>query len=53
MGRQVIAGQGVNTKIIVVSDIREELTEASIRHFMLKPFTSKGLLDAVRDALDF
>ena len=45
----------IDTKIVVVSGfvdaVKDELLEAGIRHFVSKPFTAEGLLDAIRDAL--
>ena len=58
-GAQVAASfheKGIDTKIVVVSglvdSVKDELLEAGIRHFVSKPFTAEGLLDAVRDTLD-
>ena len=58
-GAQVAASfheKGIDTKIVVVSGLvdtaKDDLLEAGIRHFVSKPFTSQGLLDAVKDALE-
>lgn len=58
-GAQVAASfheKGIDTKIVVVSGLvdtaKDDLLEAGIRHFVSKPFTSEGLLDAVKDALE-
>ena len=45
----------VQTPIVIVSgwvdEMKDQLIDAGIRHFVSKPFTAEGLLDAARDAL--
>ena len=52
---QAYKAKEVKTPIVIVSglvdDVKDELIDAGIRHFVSKPFTADGLLDAVRGAL--
>lgn len=45
----------VPTPIVIVSgwvdEVKEELIASGIRHFVSKPFTADGLIDAVQDAM--
>jgi CheY-like chemotaxis protein len=51
---KIYKSKQIRTPIVIVSgmvdQVKEELIEAGIRHFVSKPFTAEGLLDAVRDA---
>ena len=51
---KVYKSKEVKTPIVIVSgmvdQVKDELIDAGIRHFVSKPFTAEGLLDAVRDA---
>jgi len=52
---QAYQSREVKTPIVIVSgwvdEMKQELIDAGIRHFVSKPFTAEGLLDAVRDAI--
>ena len=52
---KVYKAKEVKTPIVIVSgwvdETKDELIEVGIRHFVSKPFTAEGLLDAVRDAM--
>lgn len=53
---KVYKEKDIKMPIVIVSgwvdEVKDQLVDVGIRHFVSKPFTAEGLLDAVRDAME-